>query len=141
MSVTWDFDAMLAEQERPTFIVGGQQFTARARLSYKKFGQVISLGKPSPTQEEAMKMNRDFFNIVLIPADRERFLELLERDDDEDDDLIITQKQLNDLSERLMAHYTGKGQESEKPSSDGANTTGPSSKSRSSKVVSLDPKS
>lgn len=131
MSVTRDFDAMLAEKAgiRPTFKVGGQEFTLRAKLPYAKWNNLLSFMR-NPDGDD-MDATRKFFTTVLIKADRQRFLDLLavgaSDDDDEDDDTpSIDLAQMGPITDWAMEHFTGKLQSSSNGSSPGANDTGAS---------------
>lgn len=127
--VTRDFDAMLAERAgvRPTFRVGGQTFTAKSKVPFRKFSRLMaSFTDDAMTEEQATE---NFFNLVLIREDRERFFALLDADGDEDgtdDDGVITSEQMNDITEWLMELYTGKQRESSTSSTNGSGTTGAS---------------
>lgn len=123
--VTRDFDAMLAERAgvRPTFRVAGQTFTVKAKLNFRKFSKMLSaLGADDTDENEAMD---EFFRMVLIPQDRDRFFELLDSDD-EDESKVVGADQMRALSQWLMEHYTGKPQTSEESSSDGSASAGES---------------
>ncbi len=130
MSVTRDFDRMLAEKagERPTFQVAGQQFTLRAKLPYNRWNKLVKvMSDPEGDDAQAAEV---FFSTVLIKADRERFLKLLrgsgdDEDDDADDDTAIDLTQVSQITDWAMAHFTGKAQPSSTSSSPGANGTGP----------------
>ena len=131
---TKDFDAMLAEKAgvRPTFIVAGQEFTARAKLPYKKFVRLMgALGADDADPDEATEK---FFSTVIVKEDRERFLAVLNSEDD-DDERIIDAAQINQITEWLLSIYTGKELTSSDSSSDGSSTTG-----RPRNVVSLSAK-
>jgi len=124
--VTRDFDAMLAEQAgvRPTFKVGGQEFTLRAKLPYKKWNELLAVMRSDET--DADEATTAFFNTVLIRSDRQRFLELLEHDDDDDtDENVVGLEQMDGLTDWIMEHFTGKRRTSSDGSSPGANGTGP----------------
>lgn len=129
---TRDFDAMLAERAgvRPTFRVGGQEFTVRAKLPFKRFATLVN-----SEQDDEITATEDFFRMVLVPADRDRFMALLDADGEEDTDGVIDPEQVKLISEWLMELYTGKGRQSSDGSSDGAATTGPPPN-----VVSLNPR-
>jgi len=122
---TKDFDAMLAERagKRPTFKVGGQEFTARAKLPYKRFQKIMATMTADDTDvDEGTEM---FFRSVIIPADRDRFLALLNNEDDDDnEDSVVDAYQLNQITEWLLGIYTGKAETSSSSSSDGSATTG-----------------
>lgn len=132
---TKDFDAMLVETAgtRPTFKVGGQQFTIRKKLPYKKFLRLMAaMGEEDAETGEAEDL---FFKAVLIPEDRDRFLELLNNEGDDDEDAVIDPVQLRAITEWLMGVYTGKAPTSSDSSSNGPSTTG-----GQRKVVSLTPR-
>jgi hypothetical protein len=72
----------------------------------------------------------EFFRTVLAKADRERFIELLDKDDDDDDeDAVIDLSQMDAIQDWILGHFTGKLQSSSNSSSPGANGTGPAPKS------------
>jgi hypothetical protein len=124
--ITRDFDAMLAEQAgiRPTFKIGGQEFTLRAKLPYVRWNKLLAIMRDDDTSPD--DATEEFFNTVLIKADRERFLELLQKDDDEDDEeAVIGLDQMNSLTDWVMEHFTGKAPSNTGGSSPGANGTGP----------------
>lgn len=122
---TRDFDAMLAEKagNRPTFKVGGQEFTLRSKLPYAKWNKLLAVMRDDDTEaEQATEM---FFNTVLVKGDRQRFLELLgKEDDDDDDDNVIGLDQMNAITDWVMEHFTGKHLNSSDGSSPGVNGTG-----------------
>lgn len=124
--VTRDFDAMLAEKAgvRPTFKVAGQEFTLRAKLPYGRWNKLLAVMRDDET--DAMAATAEFFNTVLIKADRERFLAALEQDpdDDSDDEAVVDLSQMDALTEWIMGFYTGKLQSNTNGSSPGANGTG-----------------
>lgn len=127
MSVTRDFDAMLAEKagERPTFRVAGQEFTLRAKLPYGKWNRLVSYMRDP--EGDDMAATRKFFNTALIKADRQRFAELLavgEEDDDDDDVPSIDLRQMGPITDWAMEHFTGKLQSNSNGSSPGASATG-----------------
>lgn len=122
--VTRDFDAMLAEKAgiKPTFKIGGQEFSLRAKLPYTKWNQLLGVMRNDDTAPDVA--TAAFFNTVLIAADRQRFLDLLNNDSD-DDDTVIDLSQMDALTDWIMEHYTGKRLNSSDGSSPGANGTGP----------------
>lgn len=136
-TVTRDFDAMLAARAgvRPTFRVGGQVFTVKARLPSKKFRNLLASFADEDVDEDQATV--DFFTLCLVKSDRERFFALLDAegedaDDDDQDDGVIDMEQLNAITEWLMELYTGKARPSSTSSSGGSDSTG-----TSPKVVSL----
>lgn len=129
MSVTRDFDAMLAEKAgvKPTFKIGGQEFTLRAKLPYAKWNKLLAV--MSDPDGDDMAASEQFFKIALIKADRERFSALLhagagDDDEDDDDDAVIGLSQMPELTDWVMEHFTGKAQSASNSSSPGANGTG-----------------
>lgn len=122
--VTRDFDAMLAEKAgiRPTFKVGGQEFTLRAKLPYGKWNKMLS--RMRSDEVDADEATREFFNTVLIRADRERFLTLLDNDDDEDEGNVVDLEAMDKLTDWIMEHFTGKTPSSSESSPNGASGTG-----------------
>lgn len=122
--VTRDFDAYLAEQAgtRPTFKIGGQTFTLRAKLPYRRWNDLLKIMRDDDTDPDLA--TAAFFNTVLIAADRNRFLALLNTDED-DDDHVIDLQQMDELTDWIMEHFTGKRRNSSDGSSPGANGTGP----------------
>ncbi len=134
MTVTRDFDAMLAERsgDRPTFKVANQEFTVRNKLPYAKWNALIGVMRDDDTAPHDATVK--FFDTVLIRADRQRFLDLLndESDEDDDEENLIDMAQLDAITEWLMEHFTGKLQSNSGGSSPGAGATG-----QSPNVVSL----
>lgn len=122
--VTRDFDAMLAEKAngRPTFKVGGQEFTLRKKLPYGKWLKLLAVMRSEDVDEN--ESNTEFFNTVLVRDDRQRFLDLMTKEDDEDDDNVIGMDQMDALTSWIMEVFTGKLSTSSNGSSPGANGTG-----------------
>lgn len=127
--VTRDFDAMLAEKSgvRPTFKIGGQEFTLRAKMSYGRWTKLLAaMRSDDVTPEEA---NVRFFRAAVVPGDRDRFLALLSKGEDEDDDVddenVIGVEELEPLLDWVMEHFTGKALGNSNGSSPGSNSTGP----------------
>lgn len=118
-----DFDAMLREKggDRPTFTIGGQVFTLRAKLPYTKWNALVAMMRDE--DGDTMKSTHEFFNTVLIRDDRPRFAALLDSDSDDDDE-VIGVEQMSELTDYVMEHFTGKLQDSSNGSSPGANGTG-----------------
>jgi hypothetical protein len=107
-----DFDAMLGEG-RPDFTVGGQRFTARAKLPWKKFSQLIlsmSAGGTDAASSDGIAKTEEFFRLVLIPSDRDRFMNLIANDGEEegDEDNVIASQQVSAILDWLLGIYTGK---------------------------------
>lgn len=125
-------------REKPEFEVAGQRFTARAKLPFRAFVNLLDylsdedIGEVDKTQR--------FFRTVLSRDDRDRFLELLNRGgdddaDDVDDAEVIAGDEVSEITTWLVEYYTGKHQTSSPSSSDGASSTPPSPN-----VVSLNPR-
>lgn len=131
MSMHRDFDAMLREKAgvKPTFTVAGQTFTVRAKLPYAKWNKLLL----SMRNEDADQMaaTKEFFNTVLVRADRERFCALLDSESDEDEG-VIGIEEMGAITDWVMEHFTGKLQSSSSGSLPGSNETG-----QSPNVVSL----
>jgi len=134
--VTRDFDAMLAERAgvRPTFKIGGQEFTMKAKLPQKKyFAMRYFMADDNTSEEDAY---RKLFETVLVKDDRDRFFEMLNSEtDDEDDESVIDITQLDALGMWILEFYSGKAEASTNSSSAGTNGTGPQRN-----VVSLNPR-
>lgn len=135
MSVHRDFDAMLAEKAgvKPTFTVAGQTFTLRAKLPYAKWNKLLLTMRSDDADQ--MKATHEFFNTVLVRADRERFAALLDSEDDEDEG-VIGIEEMSEITDWVMEHFTGKLQRNSNGSSPGSNETG-----GSPNVVSLNARS
>lgn len=121
--VTRDFDAMLAERAgvRPTFRVGGQEFTIKAKLPFKKFQKLVASLAGDDVDEDAK--TDEFFAMVLVPQDRERFFLLLNYDgegDEVDEWNVVSPEQVTSLTQWLMELYTGKAGASSASSSNGS---------------------
>lgn len=130
MSISKDFDAMVAEQAgvKPTFRIAGQDFTLRSKLPYSKWNQLLAAMK-DPDGDD-MAATKQFFTTVLVKADRQRFADLLEidelddEDDDDQDDQRIGLEQMGPLMDWVMEHFTGKLRSNTDGSSPGAGSTG-----------------
>jgi hypothetical protein len=132
-----NFD-VLSPTVRPTFTLGGQQFTAKAKLPFRKWQALIdAAGNDEMTDKQ---QTDEFFKLALIPADRQRFFMMLDWDggdgDEADEQLVVDQRQANELTKWLMEIYTGKLPNSSESSSDGSAPT-----ATSQNVVSLSSRS
>lgn len=123
--VTRDFDAMLSEKAgvRPTFRVGGQEFTCKAKVPFKRFAKLLE-ALTEDGDGEGDKADK-IFRLALVAADRERFLELLNADGEDDEDRVIAPEQVREMTDWLLEHYSGKASPNSDTSSNGASTTGP----------------
>lgn len=135
-----DFDAMLAEKSggRPEFVIAGQKFTARGKLPWKKFSTLIlSLTAEDTSSADGLIKTEDFFRLVLVPADRQRFIDLINHDgdEDEDDDHIVGAQQVSEILDWLLGHYTGKAVQADNSSTPKSGDSG-----QPSNVVSLNAK-
>jgi hypothetical protein len=132
-----DFDAMLAEAGgRPTFTIGGQTFTCRAKLPWRKFTSMLALMTGASEAGDGAQATESFLTAAVVAKDRDRWVEMLNMEDNDEDDTVgISPGEINDLAEWLMEHYTGKRPASGESSSAGQSNTGPSRK-----VVSLNPR-
>lgn len=107
-----DFDAMLREKSgsRPEFTVGGQKFTCRSKLSWRKLASLLTAYQDSgsPTTATGIAMAERFFEIVILKEHRERFMQMLNSEgDDDDDEAVVSLTQFMDLMDWLMEYYTG----------------------------------
>lgn len=131
-----DFDSMLAEKAgvRPTFRVGGQDFTLRSKLPYARWNKLMAKMRSDDVDPD--EATREFFRTVLVRADRDRFMALMDVEEDgtDDDAGVIDVGQLDEITDWAMEHFTGKRRNSSESSPPGANGTGPALKS-----VSLQP--
>lgn len=124
---TRDFDSMLAAKAgvRPTFTVGGQEFSLRSKLPSKTWNRLLaSMRSDDVTPEEA---NVAFFSTILAKKDRQRFLDLLanEGDEDDDDDTgVIDLSQVDAITDWAMEHFTGKRLSNNDSSTPSANGVG-----------------
>lgn len=121
-----DFDAALKEMlgDRPSFTMGGQTFTCRQRLPWKKFSNMIlSLSGEEAQAGGGLDKTEEFFRLVLIKGDRDRFIGLLNYDGEDeenggDDELAAAPQQVGELLDWLLAYYTGKADTTDESSSD-----------------------
>lgn len=130
---TRDFDSMLAANAgvNPTFKVAGQEFSLRVKLPYRRWNKLLATMRSEDIDEQ--EGAEDFFNTVLIKADRQRFLDLLNNEDDDDDAAeSISLAQMNDLIDWVMEYFTGKHGNSSDSSTPGVNGTGTRQKLASS---------
>lgn len=133
-----DFDAFMAEKSpgRPEFMLAGQKFTARSRLPWKKFSTFILNMGDDVSSKDGIDKTEEFFRMVLVAQDRQRFVDLINQDaDEEEDENIVSPAQVSELLDWLLEYYTGKAQPPEESSS-----TEPSSSGQPSNVVSLTPR-
>lgn len=104
-----DFDAMLREKSggRPEFTVGGQHFTCRSKLPFKKLQKLMAtLDNVSVNStDDGVMAAEEFFKIVLLPQDRDRFMTLLHDEGEEDDDAVISFTQVFELLNWLSDYY------------------------------------
>lgn len=128
-----DFDAWLNETRGEiSFSVGGQTFTGRKRVSWEKMNRyLLNLGDEGT---DGIDQTKDFFRMVLVPADRQRFIEAVEYDGD-DDDRILASEQVGKILNWLLEVYTGKA-----PSDAASSSAEQPSTGAPSNVVSLNPK-
>lgn len=133
MSNFKDFDAMLAEKVggRPSFQLCGEKFECRSKLPWRKWNaMILSLQLEDNTAEDTVE---NFFNLVLVKQDRERFFALIDKEDEDDDEeTFVSDEQIGKVMSWLLDYYTGKAEQSDESSSDKPPTTG-----RPAKRVSL----
>ena len=133
-----DFDAAVNSNVRPEFTIGGQKFVARAKLPWKKFSSLIlSMNEADSSSVEGIAKTENFFRLVLIPKDRQRFIDLINADgeDDDNDENYLDSSQVSALIDWLLELYTGKDEKNDNSSSDTPSTTGVPSN-----IVSLTPR-
>lgn len=134
-----DYDAMVAEQlgERPTFTLGGQTFTCRLKLHWRKQSKIF-LALANAEGDQVSEASVSFVRACLIPACREAFDALVaepEDDEYEDDAAVVNRSQLNALMDDLFDYYAGKAE-----TSDDGSSSSPASTGEPSNVVSLNSK-
>jgi predicted DNA-binding protein (MmcQ/YjbR family) len=99
-----DYD--FGHSDLETFKIGGQTFAVRANVPRES---MVKLAKIDDDDERVDA----FFRAVLIKKDRQRFLDLLHSEPEEDDDPVITLAQaaeiMNDLTEYAAGANKGKG--------------------------------
>lgn len=130
-----DFDTLQCSAQ--SFKVGGQQFTTRKKVPFKKLSRFIDAAN-APDADDVEEAEK-FFNLVLIRGDRQRLLDLLDADsdDDADADHVVGLDQVRGIMSWLVEHYTGKAE----TSSDGFSPGVPAAETgASSNVVSLNPR-
>lgn len=132
-----DFDAWLTEVSKAEpFRVGGQEFTPRVKITHRKLQQVFDarrkiLANPESSEEALLHVNDDFFRAALRKGDGDRFVELLHNENDDDEDSLITSRQVNEVIDFLIEILTGQSAPKDEPSTPGPRTTGASSKPES----------
>lgn len=102
-----DFNSSVAAKQRKEFTVAGQKFAARPKLAWRTYSRLIdSITSDKLSEEEAA---RQFFNTVLIKADRARFISLLsaEEGDDDEGSEVISNEQVVEISQWLISEYRG----------------------------------
>lgn len=136
-----DFDAMIASKGRPEFTVAGNKFTCRAKLPWKKFSNLmLSMMGDDVTSQDGIDKTEEFFRLVLLPQDRDKFLTILNFDGEGEDDalaeaLVVSNEQISEILDWLLAYYTGKAQANDESSSPSPPATG-----QPLNAVSLSPK-
>ena len=109
MSSFMDFDAMLREKTGapPTFHIGGQDFTCRTKVPWRKLDSLVFQIRTGLYAEDKTEqdLTEDFFKMVIIKDDRQRFIDLLNADGDDDDDEVADYAQVGKLTNWLMDIY------------------------------------
>lgn len=128
-----DFDAMLTELRGDiTFTIGGQTYTGRKRVAWQKMNRyLLGLGTEGT---DGIEQTKEFFRMVLVPSDRQRFIDSLEYEGD-DEDKTLAADQVGNLLDWLLETYTGKA-----PSDDATSSVVQPDAGVRSNVVSLNPK-
>lgn len=123
-----DFSANLDEvvQNRPTFRLQGVDFLCKPQLAWKTMARAINaMDTASEDPEELEAALLGFFDVVLVKAARPKMRELMDvEDDDEDDAVPVSLKQLTDIVRWLVEVYTGRPTEESSDSSASQNGTG-----------------
>lgn len=132
-----DFDAAVAEaQEAPRFKVGGEEFTARRRLPFPKYVALNAARQDAIESGEFDEFTetRRFMSLALRPSDFERFMELIMRYEETDDDAerYVSPQEINNIIEWLSEYYSGKANENDSSSGTGAGKIGQSRRRHSS---------
>lgn len=136
MSRFMDFDAAMSENVRPEFTLGGQKFTCKAKLPWKKFSHlIISMSETDSVSSDGIDKTEEFLRIALLPQDRERFFALVNSDGDDENEDYAGTEQIGELVKWLLGEYTGKAETTSDDSSGTSDTSG-----RPANVVSLNPK-
>lgn len=144
MSAFFDFDQWLSDElkEQPTFVLGGEKFTCKspANLSWKKYGGTIMALTSGilPEGKNQMEQTADFFQVVLVKEDRERFQELLDYEGD-DGEPVASNSQIGQLLQWFLDVYSGSEAPKEKQSSPKQSASGTRSRANS-KTASINPK-
>lgn len=128
-----DFSANLDEalKDRPTFTLQGVDFMCRPGLQWKSLAKAsAAMNGAEEDPEELEKALLGFFDVVLVKSARPKMRELLaiEDDDDNDDAVPVSMKQLMDIVRWLAEQYTGTPTEPSSVSSVSPNGTGDPSK-------------
>lgn len=116
-----DFDAAMQSIGRPTFVLGGQKFTCRApaKMAWAKWNNIIMDldGGPAGSVKAEVERTKGLLKKVIIASDRQRFMDLLEYEGDDEgedeDDVVVSNKQVGELLNWVLETYTGKGETSE----------------------------
>lgn len=108
---------------RPTFTLGGQKWTCRSKLPWRKF--IAYMSSLEDIENNVLERVEEFFSFALVQPDRERFTELL-NSDNEDDEKVVSPSQVNAILEWLLEYYQGKAEKNQENSSDGPQRDGQS---------------
>lgn len=129
-----DFDAFLSAEEAPSFSVGEEKFSCKppSRVPWKKFSHLLAVAFESSASDNVDR-TEEFFDLVLVKEDRERFHKLLNSDGD-DDSPVASSDQIAKIVDWLLEIYTGKAEESESPSSEQLSVSGTTANKRSSRT-------
>lgn len=103
-----DFDAEVELRDRPSFRLGGETFTCKAKLSFRKIQKLLGAFTGNVAESELILKVDEFFAVVLMKDDVDRFFAMLDAADEVDDgDGAVDLGQIRDLMVWLVEHYTG----------------------------------
>lgn len=130
-----DFD--LARRERAAkrtpveFLLGGERFTLMPTVPLGAAFDLHDAPEPEDDQATAVRAICGFIAQSIVPADVERWEQLLKRRDDPIDPEAIVE-----VGTFITEHYTGRPTVPSSGSSGGRHTSGPTSKKRGRKAAS-----
>lgn len=128
-----DFSASIdeARKNRPTFTLQGVDLMCKPGLHWKALAPVLEqINDADDTDLDALEAAfTAFFDTVLVKSARPKMHELLSEPDQDDDDAVpVSIKQLGDIVRWLIEEYTGVPTEASSDSSTPDDSTGDASK-------------
>lgn len=107
-------------RDRPTFDLQDEKFTCKPAMSIKGLAAAVDALQEAETPSTIQDAALVFFDKVLVKADRMRIRALLVEPDDDDDDAIpVSIKDVTEIVRWLVETYTGNPTQ---PSSDSGST-------------------